>query len=48
VNTFVGLLLTLCATVALAQMAIPYGQSISLEDAKKVAAPALAEARKNN
>jgi len=47
-DCFVGLLLTVCATVALAQMAIPYGLSISLENAKKVAAPALAEARKNN
>jgi uncharacterized protein GlcG (DUF336 family) len=27
---------------------IPYGPSITLEDAKKAAAPALAEARKNN
>jgi len=27
---------------------IPYGSSITLEDAKKAAAPALAEARKNN
>jgi uncharacterized protein GlcG (DUF336 family) len=48
VNTFVGLLFTLCATAVLAQMTIPYGLSISLENAKKVAAPALAEARKNN
>ncbi|MBZ5627134.1 MAG: heme-binding protein [Acidobacteriia bacterium] len=32
----------------MAQMAIPYGMSISLDNAKKVAAPALAEARKNN
>ncbi len=47
-NGFVGFLLTVCATAALAQMAIPYGLSISLEDAKKVTAPALAEARKNN
>lgn len=48
VNGFVGLLLTLCATAAVAQMAIPYGLSISLENAKKVVAPALAEARKNS
>jgi glc operon protein GlcG len=33
---------------ALAQMPNPYGPSISLEEAKKVAAPALAEAKKNN
>jgi len=47
-DCFVGLLLTVCATAAVAQMAIPYGLSISLENAKKAAAPALAEARKNN
>jgi glc operon protein GlcG len=33
---------------AFAQMPNPYGPSISLENAKKVAAPALAEAAKNN
>jgi glc operon protein GlcG len=44
----VALLLLLCPTLAVAQMAIPYGMSISLDSAKKVAAPALAEARKNN
>jgi glc operon protein GlcG len=44
----VALLLALCPTLAVAQMAIPYGMSISLDSAKKVAAPALAEARKNN
>jgi glc operon protein GlcG len=33
---------------ALAQMPNPYGTSISLENAKKAAAPALAEAVKNN
>ena len=33
---------------ALAQMPNPYGPPISLENAKKVAAPALAEAAKNN
>lgn len=33
---------------ALAQMPNPYGPSITLETAKKVAAPALAEAAKNN
>ncbi len=35
-------------TNALAQMPNPYGLPISLENAKKVAAPALAEATKNN
>jgi uncharacterized protein GlcG (DUF336 family) len=48
VNAVVGVALLMCSTLALAQMAIPYGMSVSLEDAKKVAAPALAEARKNN
>jgi len=33
---------------ALAQMPNPYGTAISLENAKKAAAPALAEAAKNN
>jgi uncharacterized protein GlcG (DUF336 family) len=33
---------------AFAQMPNPYGLSISVEDAKKAAAPALAEAKKNN
>ena len=47
-NALVGGLLTSCATAAVAQMAIPYGMSIDLGNAKKVAAPALAEAKKNN
>src|SRR5437667_8734543 len=33
---------------AVAQMPNPYGTAISLENAKKAAAPALAEAAKNN
>jgi glc operon protein GlcG len=33
---------------ALAQMPVPYGMPISLENAKKAAAPALAEAEKNH
>jgi molybdate transport system substrate-binding protein len=37
-----------CGSDALAQMHNPYGQSITLENAEKVAASALAEARKNN
>ena len=40
--------LALVAATALAQMPIPYGMSINGENAKKVAATALAEARKNN
>jgi glc operon protein GlcG len=43
----VTLLLVCCASAAFAQMPNPYGVSINLETAKKVAAPALAEARKN-
>jgi uncharacterized protein GlcG (DUF336 family) len=42
-------LLALCGlATAVAQMPNPYGTSISVETAKKVAAPALAEAVKNN
>ena len=41
-------ILSLCSTLAMAQMAIPYGMSIGVEEAKKAAAPAIAEARKNN
>ena len=42
-------LLALCGlATAVAQMPNPYGAPISLESAKKVAAPALAEAAKNN
>jgi glc operon protein GlcG len=43
-----AVVLALCASAAHAQMPNPYGQSINLENAKKVAAPAMAEARKNN
>jgi glc operon protein GlcG len=43
-----ALALVLSSTLVMAQMAMSYGMPISLEDAKKVAAPALAEARKNN
>ena len=49
VRSFVVLTFALCALAgALAQMPNPYGLSISLENARKVAAPALAEAAKNN
>ena len=41
-------MVAVCATTAFAQMPNPYGIAISLESAKKVAAPALAEARRNN
>jgi uncharacterized protein GlcG (DUF336 family) len=40
--------LAVYSMVALAQMPNPYGNNINLEAAKKAAAPALAEARKNN
>jgi glc operon protein GlcG len=37
----------LCASGTFAQLPNPYGSSITIESAKKVAAPALAEAQKN-
>jgi glc operon protein GlcG len=43
-----GLLVAGTLTTALAQMPNPYGAPISLENAKKAAAPALAEAEKNH
>ena len=45
---FLTCALFLFATPVTAQMPNPYGAPISLEDAKKPAAAALAEARKNN
>jgi glc operon protein GlcG len=49
VKTIVALMFVPCAiTVSLAQMPNPYGLSITLENAKKAAVPALAEATKNN
>jgi glc operon protein GlcG len=49
VGMALGLMLAPCFLGgALAQMPNPYGQSIAVEDTKKVAAAALAEARKNN
>ncbi len=48
-KTFFFLLVVLGALgSAVAQMPNPYGPAISLENAKKAAAPALAEAAKNN
>jgi glc operon protein GlcG len=47
-KSLVVVIYTLCVTRGLAQAPNPYGSPISLEDAKKVAAPALEEARKNN
>jgi glc operon protein GlcG len=47
-RTLAVLLFLLGATSAPAQMPNPYGAPITLENAKKAAAAALAEARKNN
>ena len=48
-KSVVAVLFALCMLVgAVAQMPNPYGAPISLENAKKAAAPALAEAAKNN
>jgi glc operon protein GlcG len=41
------LTLVLCASIAFAQMPNPYGAPISVDNAKKAAAAAVAEARKN-
>ena len=43
-----ALALTLCLSTAMAQQRPPYGTAINLETAKKVAAAAVAEAKKNN
>jgi glc operon protein GlcG len=49
VKIFVGVsLFSLCATHAVAQLPNPYGMSIGSVTAKKAAAAALAEARKNS
>ena len=42
-----GIALSFSAAAAHAQLPNPYGAPIGIEEAKKVAAPALAEARKN-
>jgi glc operon protein GlcG len=47
-KTLLSMLFALCASSALAQMPNPYGAPINLENAKKAAAAAAAEARKNN
>jgi glc operon protein GlcG len=47
-NSLAALTILFCASTAKAQMPNPYGAPISLENAKKAAEPALAEARKNN
>jgi glc operon protein GlcG len=49
VRTIFGLVIVACSFAgALAQMPNPYGLAITVENAKKAAAPALAEAAKNN
>jgi glc operon protein GlcG len=49
VRSVVTIMFGLCALAgAVAQMPNPYGMPISLENARKTAAPALAEAAKNN
>ena len=47
-KALLSMLFALCASSALAQMPNPYGAPISLESAKKAAAAAATEARKNN
>lgn len=47
-KALLSVLFALCASSALAQMPNPYGAPISLESAKKAAAAAAGEARKNN
>src|SRR5258708_13110003 len=49
VSTIIVITFALCSLAsAVAQMPNPYGSPISLETARKAAAPALAEAAKNN
>jgi glc operon protein GlcG len=48
VKSLAGLLFAFAALNLAAQIPNPYGLPISLENAKKAAVPALAEARKNN
>ena len=48
VKALFAAVLPLLASSAMAQMPNPYGMAINLESARKAAAPALAEARKNN
>ena len=47
-NVLLVIALFLCASGAYAQSPTPYGTPVSVDDAKRVAAAALAEARKNN
>ena len=43
-----GVVALLCAPAVFAQLPNPYGSSITLDSARKAAAPAIAEAQKNN
>ena len=47
-KSLIALLVALSAVGVFAQMAIPYGLPVGVDNAKKAAAAALAEARKNN
>ena len=47
-KSLIALLVVLSAASVFAQMAIPYGLPVGVDNAKKAAAAALAEARKNN
>ena len=47
-KSLIALLVALSAVGVLAQMAIPYGLPVGVENARKAATAALAEARKNN
>src|SRR5437763_16456225 len=47
-KSLIALLVALSAASVFAQMAIPYGLPVGVDNAKKAAAAALAEARKNN
>ena len=47
-TVFVLLAILVCSSTAVAQLPNPYGLSINVDNAKKAAAPVLAEARKNN
>src|SRR5436309_10965176 len=47
-KSLIALLVALSAASVFAQMAIPYGLPVNVDNAKKAAAAALAEARKNN
>ena len=47
-SLLLSLMLALCASSAFAQMPNPYGAPISVDNAKKAAAAAVAEARKNS